>query len=128
MPCSLMSLKSHLLRRHLFCNLRSRMPRPPKALGVHKTLHLVSLYFFLSPPPSQKKRDLNWSKRFRTSRGTSKKENMNIAKLLSIELISTRRPPTERSLPFHPLSFFLKPFFYYPQSCITHFSVVYQNT
>jgi hypothetical protein len=59
MPCSLMSLKSHLLRRHLFCNLRSRMPRPPKSLGVHKTLHLVSLYFFLSPPPSQKKRDLN---------------------------------------------------------------------
>jgi hypothetical protein len=63
MPCSLMSLKSHLLRRHLFCNLRSRMPRPPKSLGVHKTLHLVSLYFFLSPPP----RDENGFGIFRNS-------------------------------------------------------------
>jgi hypothetical protein len=42
--------KSHLLRRHLFCNLRSRMPRPPKALGVHNILHLVSLYFFRGFP------------------------------------------------------------------------------
>jgi hypothetical protein len=49
MLCSLMSLSTHLLSKHLFCKFRPWIPNPPWSLGVHSTPHFVNLYFFLCP-------------------------------------------------------------------------------
>jgi hypothetical protein len=42
----------------------------------------------------------------RTPRGTSKKDSINIDKLLKTKLIRTNQPPTESTFPFHPLNLF----------------------
>jgi hypothetical protein len=47
MPSSLHSLKSYLLRRHLFCKSRLSTPIPPYSFGWHKMGQLINLYFFL---------------------------------------------------------------------------------
>lgn len=44
---SLQSLKSHLLKSHLFCKSRYWIPRAPCSLGWYPNGHLTSLYFFL---------------------------------------------------------------------------------
>jgi len=54
-PCSFISLKSHLLSKHLFCASRFKIPKPPWSFEQQRTLHLVSLYFFLCSLLCQKK-------------------------------------------------------------------------
>jgi hypothetical protein len=47
MPSSLQSLKSHLLKRHLFCISKFCTPKPPLSFGRHTKGHFTDLYFFL---------------------------------------------------------------------------------
>jgi hypothetical protein len=58
---SLQSLKSHLLKRHLFCKSRFWISKPPCSFGWHKIFHFAGLYFFLCSSFCQKK---PWSKIF----------------------------------------------------------------
>ena len=60
-PFSLQSLKSHLIKRHLFCKSRFWIPKPPCSLDWHKIFHFASLYFLLCSSFCQKK---PWSKIF----------------------------------------------------------------
>jgi hypothetical protein len=52
-PSELIKLKSHLLRRHLFCNSRFKTPKP-RFFGLQIMPHFASLYFFLWLFPCQK--------------------------------------------------------------------------
>jgi hypothetical protein len=56
-PSSFRSLNNHLLSKHLFFNSKTSTPNPPWSFGLQIMFHLVSLYFFLWPSFSQKKRD-----------------------------------------------------------------------
>jgi hypothetical protein len=42
-PSVLSKFTNHLDNKHLFCNCKSRIPRPPWSLGRHKMSHLASL-------------------------------------------------------------------------------------
>ena len=81
----------HVLVYDLRCNTEgvTKTPNPPWSFGVHTTSHLVNRYFFLWSSLYQKNRDMKWSSFFITPQGTSKKENINIRRLLKIELIKT---------------------------------------
>ena len=46
MSSSFKSLKSHFLKRQMFCASRSIMPISPPLFALLKMLHLISLYFF----------------------------------------------------------------------------------
>jgi hypothetical protein len=41
-------LTNHLAKRPLFCNRKSKIPRPPWSLGWHRIFHLASRYLRLS--------------------------------------------------------------------------------
>jgi hypothetical protein len=93
-PCSFSSLKSYLHSKHLFFFISSTStPRPPWSLGRHMMFQRVSLYFFLWPSLCQKNLDLKKSSLFLTPFGISKKESINIGRLVNTELISTNLSP-----------------------------------
>ena len=102
-------LTIHLLRRHLFWTLRSMTPRPPWSLGQKRISHLAKRYFFLSKSPCQKKCDLYWSSFLRTPLGISKKDNMNVSRLLiSTEFRRTNLSSYDKCLAFQHVNFFSK--------------------
>ena len=76
MPSSLVSLNSHLLKRHLFWISKFIILRPPWSLGLQRILHVESLYFLLFPFPCQKNLDLKKLSFLRTSFGISKKQSI----------------------------------------------------
>jgi hypothetical protein len=53
-PSELIKLKSHLLRRHLFCSSWFSTPSPPWSFGLQIIPYFASLYFFLWLSPCQK--------------------------------------------------------------------------
>ena len=93
MSSSLVSLNSHLFKRHLFGISKFIIPRPPWSRGLHIILHFKSLYFLLCPSPCQKNLDLKKLSLLRTSFGISKKKSIYTDRLLSTELIKVRLPP-----------------------------------
>jgi len=103
MPSLLVSLHSHLLKRHLFWISKFIIPRPPGSLGLHRILHFESLYFLLCPSSCQKNLDLKKLSFLRTSFGISKKQSIYTDRLLSTELIKVSLPPWSNLL-FHVLS------------------------
>jgi hypothetical protein len=86
---------NHLANRHLFCSCKFKIPRPPWSLGRHKMSYLASLYLCLIAEPCQKNLDLKWSRFLKTLLGTSRKDIMNMGKLLNTEFSITNLPPIE---------------------------------
>ena len=106
MPSSLISLNNHLLNKHLFCISIFCTPGPHMSFGWHMILHLANLYFFFWSSDCQKNLDLRYSNFSKTCLGTSKNDNIYIARLVRTKLINTNWPPTDRWFPFQLLSFF----------------------
>jgi hypothetical protein len=70
---SLISLKSHLLNKHLFFNSRTSIPKPPWSFGLQIKFHFVRRYFFLWPSHCQKNQDQKKSSLFLTPLGSQKR-------------------------------------------------------
>ena len=78
------------------------------SFGLHNKFHFESLYFLLWPSLCQKNLDLKKSNLFRTPLGISKKESINIGRLVSIELINTCMSPYNGILPIQLANFMSK--------------------
>jgi hypothetical protein len=98
-PSSFKSLKSHLLRRHLFFKSNTSIPSPPWSLGWQIMFHLASLYFLLCQSLCQKNHDLKKSSLLSTPTGISKKDIRIIGKLVRTELISISLSPYDNNFP-----------------------------
>jgi hypothetical protein len=84
---------NHLDNKHLFCSCKSRIPNPPWSLGRHNMSHLVSLYLSLLEDPCQKNLDLKKSRFLSTPLGISKKDIINMGRLLKTKFSKTSLPP-----------------------------------
>ena len=92
-PSVLSKFTIHFARRHLFCIWRSKMPKPPWSLGPQRMSHLASRYLCFSEDPCQKNLDLKLSRFFKTPFRISKKDIMNMGRLLSTEFSRTNHAP-----------------------------------
>ena len=106
MPSVFSRFINHFANRHLFWSCKSIIPRPPCSFGRHKISHLASLYLCLSVVPFQKNLDLKWSRFLSTPLGISKKDIMNMGRLLKIELSRTNIPPYDKYFAFQQESFY----------------------
>ena len=113
MPSLLVSLHSHLLKRHLFWISKLIIPRPPWSVGLQRILHFESLYFLLCPSPFQKNLDIKKSSFLRTSFGISKKKSIYTDRLLNTELIKVNLPLHKRAICFSTYSAATQTILYY---------------
>jgi hypothetical protein len=79
---SFKSFNNHFLSKHLFLISKTSTPSPPWSLGRHMMSYLVSLYFLLCPSLCQKNLDLKKASLLHTPIGISRKDNMNMGKLV----------------------------------------------
>ena len=91
-PSVLSRFTTHLANKHLFYSCKSKIPRPPWSLGRHNMFHLASLYLCLFEDPCQKNLDLKRSRFLRTPLEISKKDIINMGRLLKTEFSKTSLP------------------------------------
>ena len=103
---SCINLYFHLANKTLLNKETSITLKPPFSFGKQIASHQTHGIFFISSNPPHKNSFCNFLNAFTIFKGILKKDNIQIGKEVSTDLIRQILPPNGRHLPFHLDSFF----------------------